>query len=186
VTAPRTPLLDPEAATAAALRAGVPEVLARLNFFRALLTNEPLAKGVSDLLLTLLSGRALDPRLRELVIMRIGWSTGSAYEWTQHWHIATGIGVPDTELLALRRWWDHDGFGRLERAALEATDESLSGNGIPVSVLSVLEELLTPDAFLELMATIATWTMVSTLLRSLAVPLEDGVEAWPPDGLHPQ
>jgi hypothetical protein len=33
----------------------------------------------------------LDPRLRELVIMRIGWLTASDYEWTQHWRVAQGL-----------------------------------------------------------------------------------------------
>jgi hypothetical protein len=27
--------------------------------------------------------------------------------------------------------------------------------------------------------------MISSLLRSLEIPLEDGVEAWPPDGRQP-
>ncbi len=186
MTASRVPLLDPETAATAATRAGVPEVLARLNLFRALLVNAPLAKGVSDLLLALLSGRALDPRLRELVIMRIAWSTGSEYEWTQHWHIATGMGVPTAELLAVRHWREHPAFGRLEQAVLEATDESLAGRRIPDDVLDVLEDDLAPEMMVELVAAIATWTMVSTLLRSLDIPLEDGVDGWPPDGAEPQ
>jgi alkylhydroperoxidase family enzyme len=182
---PRAPLLDPSTALRAAQRSGVPEVLARLNVFRVLLANEPLAKSVCDLLLALLSGRALDPRLRELVIMRIGWSTASEYEWTQHWHIATGMGVPATELLAVRNWQEDASFGALERAVLEATDESLAGRRIPDGVMAELEVALTPDAVVELVAAIAAWTMVSTLLRSLEIPLEDGIDAWPPDGASP-
>jgi hypothetical protein len=34
----------------------------------------------------------------------------------------------------------------------------------------------------EMVVAIGHWTMFSQLLRSLEVPLEEGVDAWPPDG----
>lgn len=77
-------MLSADAAAAAAEKVGVPAQLARLNIFRVLLLQPNAAKAVSDLLLELLSGRALDHRLRELVIMRVGWVSASDYEWTQH------------------------------------------------------------------------------------------------------
>lgn len=181
----RVPMLDESAAVDAAVRAGVPEVLGRLNAFRALLSNEPLAKGLSDLLLALLAGRALDPRLRELAVMRIAWSTASAYEWTQHWPIAVGVGIPEADLLGVRQWRDHDGFGEVERAVLEATDEALAEHRVGEEVVASLAAHLTPAALVELVSAIGTWTMVSTLLRTLEIPLEEGVAPWPPDGLPP-
>jgi hypothetical protein len=36
-----------------------------------------------------------------------------------------------------------------------------------------------------MVAAIATWLLVSKLARGLQVPLEDGVEGWPPDGKVP-
>ena len=38
----------------------------------------------------------------------------------------------------------------------------------------------------QLVVAIGNWTMFSQLLKSLRVPLEVGVEAWPPDGQAPQ
>ena len=58
----------------------------------------------NDLLATMLWHGALDPRLRELVIMRIGWLTGCDYEWTQHWRVASRLGVPAEDLLGVRDW----------------------------------------------------------------------------------
>ena len=40
-------------------------------------------------------------------------------------------------------------------------------------------------AIAELVAAIGNWRMFSALLRSLDVPLEDGVDPWPPDGIAP-
>ncbi|GIW40820.1 MAG: hypothetical protein KatS3mg076_1397 [Candidatus Binatia bacterium] len=100
----RVELLPVAAAREAAEKAGVPVAFAELNIFRALLHRPATAKALCDLLLSLLFQGTLDPRLRELVIMRIGWVTGSDYEWTQHWRIAQErFGVTAEDLLAVRR-----------------------------------------------------------------------------------
>lgn len=184
--ASRVPMLDAAAALEAASRAGVPVPLAELSVFRLLLRRERLAKATSDLLLSLLFGGTLDARLRELVIMRIGWRTGSVYEWTQHWRVAVDLGVPEADLLAVRDGPSSPAFGDLERAVLEATDEALVGRRIADATMTRLRAELEDDAVVELVAAIGTWSMISTVLRSLDVPLEEGVAAWPPDGVAPE
>jgi alkylhydroperoxidase family enzyme len=121
----KIPMLSAGAASAAAEEVGLPAQMAELNIFRALLHDPELAKAVSDVLLTLLFRGKLDARLRELIIMRIGWATGSVYEWTQHWRIARQLGVEEADLLALRDWRSSDRFGEPEQAILAATDETL-------------------------------------------------------------
>ena len=41
------------------------------------------------------------------------------------------------------------------------------------------------NVLLELVSAIGLWRMVSGVLRSLEVPLEEGVSSWPPDGAAP-
>jgi alkylhydroperoxidase family enzyme len=177
-------MLDVEAALASGKAAGVPAQLSELSIFRVLLRRERLAKATSDLLLSLLFGGSLDARLRELVIMRIGWRTGSVYEWTQHWRVAVDLGVPESDLLAVR---EHDvsSLGPIEQAVVRATDEALDGRRVSDATMASLRAELDDDAVLELVAAIGTWSMISTVLRSLDVPLEDGVSPWPPDGVAP-
>ena len=43
----------------------------------------------------------------------------------------------------------------------------------------------TPEELIEMATSIAGWTMISNLLKTLHVPLEEGTEAWPPDGKTP-
>ncbi|MHB1444448.1 MAG: carboxymuconolactone decarboxylase family protein [Acidimicrobiales bacterium] len=182
---PGPELVDAESALAAAIGVGVPEPLARLNVFRLLLSRPRLARASSDLLLSLLFGAELDARLRELIIMRVAWTTGSAYEWAQHWHIATDAGVSPAELVGVRDWWDH-GFDPAAAAVLAAADEVTGQGEAAPETVERLGALLGEDATLEAVATAAVWTMISTLLRSFAVPLEDDLDAWPPDGLGPE
>ncbi len=186
-TAPRLRLLDAETAKEAAKAAGIPEITADLNVFRVWLRHPALARWLSDLLMGLLWEGQLDARLRELVIMRLGWSTGSDYEWTQHWRIARGIGVDEADILAVRDWRGHDGFGDAERAVLAATDETVEDGAISAATWQACVTHVSDDprVLLELVSAIGLWRMVSGLLRSLDVPLEEGVSSWPPDGAAP-
>lgn len=177
------PLPLPEA-TEAGLRAGIPEGLAALNVFRTLLRRPPLAGSVSALLLTLLRGDRLDPRLRELVIMRVGWVTGSEYEWSQHWAIAPLFAVEPDDLLGVREWEAHAGFGPPERSVLAATDEVLRDGAVSDAAWEGCRRHVSadPEVLLELVGVIGAWQMVAVLLRSLGVELDEGLERWPPDG----
>jgi alkylhydroperoxidase family enzyme len=182
----RIAMLSIEDSRKAAEQAGVPLRLADLCVFRTLLHRPAIARATADLLLANFSSE-LDPRLRELVIMRLGWATGSVYEWTQHWPIAQEqFGCTAEELLAVRNWRSSSHFGPTERALLEATDETIDTGSLSESTFQNCAEQLGGDvACLDLVAAIGTWRFISQLLKSLQIPLEDGVAAWPPDGLAP-
>jgi len=188
VSGPRVqPLAAPDGAVAA-LDAGVVAPLAELSVFRVLLRHPRLARSFQELLLSMLVSPRIAPRLRELVIMRIGWCSGSVYEWTQHWSIARDVGVPEADLLALRGdWQSHPGFGPADRAVLAATDEVLATGGVRDSTWAACEAALAgPAERIELVCAIGTWRMIATVLETLRVPLEDGVDPWPPDGRGPE
>jgi alkylhydroperoxidase family enzyme len=179
--------LDRDAALAAAADVGVPHYMTSLSVFRVLLRHPELAKAANDLLSVLLFHGALDVRLRELIIMRVGWTTGSAYEWTQHWRIATELGVPAEDLLGVRDWPAHSGFGPAERAVLAATDETVRDGAVSAGTWEELRAHVGADdaLLLEVLGVIGCWRMVSSILRSAEVPLEPGIEPWPPDGVSP-
>lgn len=183
----RIPMLDIDGARAAAERVGIPAGMADLSVFRVLLRHEALAAQVNGLLHQLLWNGVLDVRLRELIILRIGWRQGALYEWTQHWRVARLLELSEEDLVAVRDWHGSLRFGPADRAVLAATDETLSSGAISVRTWNELEETVLDDlARLEVVLAIANWTMFSQLLRSLDVPLEEGVEPWPPDGRVPE
>jgi alkylhydroperoxidase family enzyme len=187
MTEARVPRLSIEEAKAAADEAGIPDYMAELSIFQVLLNHPTLARAVNDLLATMLWHGRLAPRLRELVIMRIGWLTACDYEWTQHWRVACGLGVPANDLLAVRDWSIHDGFGAVERAVLAATDEVVQDGAVSAHTWAVCERELHADSamLIELVTVIGAWRMIASILHSLEVPLEEGVSNWPPDGQPP-
>jgi len=188
VTDARVPRLRIDEAKAAADEAGVPNYMAELSIFQVLLNHPALARRINDLLATMLWHGSLDIRLRELVIMRIGWLTASDYEWTQHWRVALGLGVSAEDLVGVRDYKAYNGFGSVERAVLAAADDVVCDGAVGTEAWAACERELGPDpaVLIELVTAIAAWRMIATILHSLAVPLEDGVDGWPPDGLAPQ
>lgn len=182
----RIPMLDVAESERRAQELGLPAVFGPLSVFRTLLHHPQLTRAVAELLQTLLKGDHLDGRLRELVIMRIGWVTGSVYEWTQHWRIARLMGMSEEELLGVREWRSHPGYGPAERAVLRATDETLAGGTLtPATWEECRKHVGDERALIELVVAIGNWRLFSSLLRSLEIPLEEGTEAWPPDGKRP-
>jgi 4-carboxymuconolactone decarboxylase len=183
---PRVPPLSREQALAAAKQVEVPEAMAELNVFRILLHDPPVARAINDLLITLLFRSKLDHRLRELVIMRIGWATGADYEWTQHWRVAREtFHVPDEDLLALRDWRGSDRFGAADRCVLAATDDTIESGRISPATWAECEKHLGPAELVDLVAAVGCWSLISEAVRSIGIPLEDGVASWPPDGQRP-
>ena len=181
----RIEMLGEDEARAAARAAGIPERLATLSVFRMLLWHPKLASALNGLLTALLADTRLDPRLRELVIMRIGWRTGSVYEWTQHWGVARLIGMSEEDILGVRDWRARSDYEAAERAVLAATDETLDTGTISEKTWGECQAHLEREALLELVAAIGNWRLFSSLLRSLDVPLEQGRDPWPPDGREP-
>jgi len=184
---PRVPLLPVDEAKAAADEAGVPDYMAELSIFQVLLNHPRLARTFNDMLATMLWHGALDPRLRELVIMRIGWLTKCDYEWTQHWRVASGLGVSAEDLLGVRDWQGYNGFGPAERAVLAATDDVVRDGAVSAETWAACERELQGDSqvLIELVTAIGAWRMVASILHSLRVPLEHGVVSWPPEGVSP-
>jgi 4-carboxymuconolactone decarboxylase len=134
----------------------------------------------------LLAGQ-LPGRLRELVILRAACRFEARYEWAHHIELAEAQGVSGAELAALGgdltvREWDP-----FERAALAAVDETKDAGAVSDATWSVLARHLSDADLVELVMLIGHYLMLSTVLRSLRLPLErsaaalaEGIAGGPP------
>jgi alkylhydroperoxidase family enzyme len=100
----RVPMVSLERAHELGEAMGLPARRTQSEAFRVLANNPGVARAAYNQLIQLLEHNKFDTGLRELMIMRIGWVTGSAYEWTQHWRVATTAGIPQDDILAVRDW----------------------------------------------------------------------------------
>ena len=163
---------------------GMPARRTQSEAFRTVANNPGVARVAFSQLMQLLENNKFDTRLRELMIMRIGWVTGSAYEWTNHWRVATTAGIPPEDILAVRDWRNSDRLTEADKAILAATDECLAGNSISDAAWAAVARHVTdPGQQVEFIIAMGNWMMFSLLFRNLRIPLAEGITVWPPDGL---
>src|ERR1700749_937866 len=100
----------------------------RISLFQALVNSPNAARAFSGLGQFIRFGSKLDPRLRELAILQVGWLARSPYEWSHHVKLGHDFGVTDDDIRALI----DDSAGRptgldaLARAVLLAAREMTS------------------------------------------------------------
>jgi 4-carboxymuconolactone decarboxylase len=124
----------------------------------------------------LLSGR-LPGRLRELVILRTAFRFDGRYEWSHHIELGRAQGIAAAELAALGGDLSTVEWDPFERAALAAVDETADEGFVSDATWSTLAERLDGAELVELLMLVAHYMMLSSVLRSLRVPLEPAAEA---------
>lgn len=182
----RIQMLAAEAAALSGAEAGMPRFIAQNGLFRTMLVHEPLAKPLWGMVKALLRQGDLAPDIRELVIMRVAWRIGAAYEWAQHWRAAELAGVEQDKIAAVRNWRESTRFSPAEAAALAVADDVLEVGAVTSATWDACaDEFPRERDRIELLSVVALYQMVAVMLRSLQVPLDDDLDLWPPDGQAP-
>ncbi len=114
---------------------------------------------------------ALPPRLREIVILRVGWLCGAPYEWGEHVAFAKQADVSSDEIERIKRGAEAPGWTGEEQAALRAVDELRAGAMISDPTWAVLAETLDEKQLIELPILIGQYQTVAYYQNSLRVPL---------------
>jgi alkylhydroperoxidase family enzyme len=180
------PLLSADDSLAAAERAGIPAVLAGPNLLRFGLRHPKLARVLADMIDVAVLNGALDARLREVAILRVGWRIGSVYEWSNHVPIARRAGMTDDELLAVRTA-DASVLRPGDLVAIAVADDVLDSLAVSSITFDSARQLLGDgDELLELVAIPGFYRAIGSLLLTFDIPLESHVEPWAPDGRGPQ
>lgn len=122
--------------------------------------------------------RLLDPKLRELGQLRVGWARSSRFVYSQHCKSARAAGVPEQQIQAIAHWAVADCFTTLERAVLAYTDALvLDGGRVADGVFDVLSEELSDEQILELTYITALYDMHAVMSRALRTEFDDVPEA---------
>lgn len=123
--------------------------------------------------------QTLDPRQRELVILRTGWLAGSAYEWAQHVPIALERKVTSDDIEAITAGPDHPHWTGTDKTLLETVDMLMATFTLDANGWRKLAMRLTPDRALDTIFTVGQYRLVAGLLSGLNVQL-DGYLRFPP------
>ena len=112
----------------------------------------------------------LDGRLRELVIIRIGFISGVDYIVRQH---VPALAIPEgltlDECEALKDWQPSSLFGERDRAALAYTDAMTREIRVPDPVHAPLKGFFSQRQIVELTVLIGTYNMHVRVLQALEI-----------------
>lgn len=134
----------------------------------------------------------LDPRLRELAILMVGYVTRSPYEWSHHVEIGKRFGVSDADIRGLME----EAEGRssnlepLAKTVVKAATEMTRDLAISDATFAELRESLDNERTVDLVVTIGFYNAVVRVLASLQIDVEDDylryLDAFPlPAGAQP-
>ncbi len=124
-----------------------------------------------------LTKSTLDPRTRELVVLRVGWKCSAPYEWGQHVVVGRAVGLTDTDIARVADGPDADGWTEAEAAALRATDECHDRSTITDVTWDTLAAHFSQQQILDLVFLIGQYHLVSFALNACGVVRDDGVDS---------
>lgn len=151
------------------------DLLARnINLFRAMVHSPNGARAFHGLGEFIRHTSRLDPRLRELAILQVGYLTKSVYEYTHHIKIGRDFGVTDHDLRALA----DETAGRpsklepLAKTVLRAAREMTTGFAIADETFVALKKDLDHERLTDLVLTIAFYNAVVRFLATMQIDNE--------------
>jgi len=116
----------------------------------------------------------LDPRLRELAILQVGYLARSPYEYSHHVKIGREFGVSDADICAMID--ETEGrpthLDEPARLALKAAREMTTDIALSDATFAALRKHLDHERLVDLVMTIAFYCGVVRLLASLEIDVE--------------
>ena len=152
-----------------------------LNIFKTMAKHRPLCDRFNRFGGYLLFKGLLPARERELVILRVGWRSGSVYEFGQHTVMSRPAGVTDEEIARLADE-STNGWGEADRDLIVFVDELCATNNVSDGTWSRLAGRWSEAELIELLVVAGFYRLVSGFLNSAGVELEPGTPGWPAPG----
>jgi 4-carboxymuconolactone decarboxylase len=127
----------------------------------------------------LLRAPTLEPRQRELMILRVAWRTRSEYEWVQHVRMAGRCGITETEVEAIGSVDGTTAWTPLEADLLAATDQLLDRYRIDEDTWARLARQLDERQLLEVLFVVGTYTCLAMAFNSVGLALDPELDSVP-------
>ena len=116
----------------------------------------------------------LDPRLRELAILQVGYLARSPYEYSHHIKIGRDFGVSDADIRAMIDETEgrRSRLDDLTKLVLKAAREMTTDIALSDATFAALGQHLDHERLVDLVMTIAFYCGVVRLLASLEIDVE--------------
>jgi alkylhydroperoxidase family enzyme len=166
----RVPYLEPSD-----LAAEDQDLLKRpISLNRAFANSPKAARAFSELGGYIRYGSKLDPRLRELAILQVGWLARSPYEWSHHVKLGHDFGVSDEDVQALidDTAGKPTGLDALSKLVLRAAREMTVEGAMAEATFAALQAELGNERVVDLTLAIGFYSAVVRVLATLQIDVE--------------
>lgn len=118
----------------------------------------------------------ISKRMRELLILRIGWLRQAEYEFVQHVSLGLKAGLSNEEIARVQDGPDAPGWDPAEADVLRAVDELHAHARIKEETWSRLAARLDDRQILDLIYTVGCYDLLAMVFNSCGVPLEKSMQ----------
>jgi alkylhydroperoxidase family enzyme len=157
------------------------DLLARnINLYRLLAHSPRAARSLNTLARYIRDGSRLDPRLREMAILQVGYVTRSAYEYSHHIRIGRDFEVSDDDIRAIAE----ETAGRptaldpLAKGVLRAARDMTREFAVSDEAFAALQQGLDEERLTDLLITIAYYNGLVRLMGAMEIDVEDDYLAY--------
>jgi alkylhydroperoxidase family enzyme len=128
----------------------------------------------------LLNAPTIEPRWRELLVLRVAWRTKSTYEWAQHVRLSQRVGITAEQIEAIGTGPDAGVWSELEAALLTAADQLLEHYSIDDPTWAALAEHLDERQLVEVTFVVGTYACLAMAFNSFGLALDPELAASAP------
>src|ERR1700752_1934941 len=144
------------------------------NFHKRLFNSPDMARAFSGLGGYIRFKSKLDPRLRELAILQVGWLERSEYEFTHHVKIGKEFGVTDDDIAGLiaETAGKPSKLEPLAKAILRGAREMVRQLAMSDAIFAEIKKELSDEHMTDLVLTIAFYCAVVRVLATMKIDNE--------------
>ncbi len=145
-----------------------------LNVGRMLAGTADMFPGAKGLVQAVFQAKDIDPRLRELIILRSAFLLDCPYEWQANVVMAKNTGCTAAEIDAMTRDGPVEGLDPKTDLVMLATDELTMSGTLTDATLQRLRDSYDDVVCRKLILIIAWFNLLARFLNGCRVPLETG------------
>ncbi|MGH1492281.1 MAG: carboxymuconolactone decarboxylase family protein [Acidimicrobiales bacterium] len=150
-----------------------------VNVSATLAKNKPLNSAFGPFAQAVLFHGGLTRRNVELAVLRMGWNCQAVYEFGQHTLFGRDAGLTDAEIYGVTRPLNQHDWTDEERIVLQVVDELYADDCVGDVTWKAAAAIFSEAEMLHLVMAAGCYRVVSGVLNSCGVELDEGVPGWP-------
>lgn len=118
--------------------------------------------------------RKLDPFLKEIALLRVGWTCQCRFIYSQHCKVMRGMGASEQQIEAISSWQTSDLFDGRQKAVLAYADAlALEHGRIADRAFAELKSHLSEIEIIELAYVTSMYVMFAGIAKSMRLEFDD-------------